>query len=386
MTAPADAEKVMWAIRLGWYVAEVRGRSRPDGPEPPNGAMPSRADGQLPLRSERNEDELRIEAHGVLTALAGELLGDAGTQRGQDVNNKAQVLYQARHPAGGAPADETTVNTRWGDLAESIAALDTYIQDTLTATSDTQACGYQLGRGLAECYWALNIEPPPQDNQQLTGESWEFLLGQPRCDELSRLAGRLGVYFNSYTAAAVSGTLAVWQKVAKTADWRQEPDARDALYQQIRRWYGVVVLIQDPSSLVSPYTVYRNFRGILKGFQGFLPQLLVAGGSLGAVSWLIDLLNTSHGNAIGKSLLGIASALGLSGSGITARLKNTAQSLTTRLKQDVYADVVAAEMTIAPGKSGPLTKTGDARGRKRDRMVTRAVRNRTLTAVSDPPA
>ncbi len=35
MAAPEDSAEVLSALRLGWYMAEVRGRNRPGGPVPP---------------------------------------------------------------------------------------------------------------------------------------------------------------------------------------------------------------------------------------------------------------------------------------------------------------------------------------------------------------
>ena len=74
-----------------------------------------------------------------------------------------------------------------------------------------QAAAYQLGRGLAEVYWALDpaatCDPPAPD-------CWVFLLGASRCKELARLAGRLSGYFNPYCCPALAGTLRLWQSVA----------------------------------------------------------------------------------------------------------------------------------------------------------------------------
>ena len=72
--------------------------------------------------------------------------------------------------------------------------------------SDTQACGYQLGRGLAECYWAL--DPGSAEGW----DSWTFLFDQARCGELSRLAGRLSGYMQPFGAPAITGSLEVWKE------------------------------------------------------------------------------------------------------------------------------------------------------------------------------
>src|SRR5262249_47481614 len=122
-----------------------------------------------------------------------------------------------------------------------IYQFDASVQDTLAARSETQATAYQLGRGLAEAYWALNPE---------AADSWALLLGAERCDELTRLAGRLSGYFNPSCLPAVAGTVRRWQSVASDEAWRK--DAQKDLYRQLQRWYDLLVLGQDPSTFIKP--------------------------------------------------------------------------------------------------------------------------------------
>lgn len=49
--------------------------------------------------------------------------------------------------------------SRGSYLEDLIYKWDAYIQDTLAQRSDTVACGYQLGRALAECYWQTKEAP-----------------------------------------------------------------------------------------------------------------------------------------------------------------------------------------------------------------------------------
>jgi len=42
MAALEDSAEVLSALRLGWYVAELRGRNRPGGPVPPAETLPNR--------------------------------------------------------------------------------------------------------------------------------------------------------------------------------------------------------------------------------------------------------------------------------------------------------------------------------------------------------
>src|ERR1700686_5521638 len=98
---PDDSEQVLSAIRLGWYVAEVRGRNRPDGPVPAGNILPSRGEGELPLRFERSPRELRIEAQATLEALAIKLKVDVSPANPKvdirEVDKKAQDLDRWRN-------------------------------------------------------------------------------------------------------------------------------------------------------------------------------------------------------------------------------------------------------------------------------------------------
>jgi hypothetical protein len=476
-----DAPKVLSAVRLGWAVAEARGRNRPSAP--PGGAapLPAGRDHALPLRVERSATELRIEAQALLAALAGELnvdKGPAGRSFGTEFDEKAKLLARARadaatraladaadrlqqtgaasdpaaagrdavqilagaqarqrpvstalaaaaaaarqaHGQGGSDrtvqAAETAlelavaasagtdtglralagcitqvpaaagpaaaaqichsaidwiassvapgVRTAWSDLAELIWEFDAHVQDRLTATSENVAMGYQLGRGLAETYWAL-------DPDALAGvTSWGFLLGIDRCAELSRLAGRLGAYMSEYTAPAIAASIAIWQYVAGNDGWRTGA-ADPALYHQIRRWYELIVVGQDPTTLIRPSDVFRDYRTVLRTAGWFLPELLALAGGLAALGFLIHFLGES-GNVALKTLTSVLTALGLSVAGISTRLKNSEQALLKRVRQDAYTDLIAYAVQTAPDA---LTKR-DIRTALRKRRLTPATPN-----------
>jgi hypothetical protein len=71
MSGPGDALEVINALRLGWYVAEVRGRNRPGGPRPSGDGLLSRGDHVLPLRIERTAASLyQLDAHAQDTLTA----------------------------------------------------------------------------------------------------------------------------------------------------------------------------------------------------------------------------------------------------------------------------------------------------------------------------
>jgi hypothetical protein len=231
----------------------------------------------------------------------------------------------------------------WADLAELMWQFDAHVQDRLAALSESQAIGYQLGRGLADTYWALN------PGQEHGSASWSFLLGERRCGELSRLTGRLAAYMGEYTAPAIAGSLGVWKAVVSTPGWLGDAQQTgQALYSQIRRWYELIVLGQDPTTMIGPAAVMRNYRTLARAFQLFWPQLLATVFGLGALITLLFLVNVGGAAAWEKTLSGVLAAVGLSLAGLTGTLKNSAQALTKRLRQDAYTDLVALAVQTAP--------------------------------------
>jgi hypothetical protein len=235
--------------------------------------------------------------------------------------------------------------SRWDDLAAKIFEFDAHIQDTLTSKSDTQANAYLLGRGLSESYWAL--DPRAEDGSPT---SWSFMLGAQRCTELSRGIGRLAAYFTTYTAPAIGGSLSAWHEVAADADWRSRPEARPQLYLQIRRWYELLVLGQDPSTLVKPYAILKSRRGIQYAVRTFGVQMVIFGLSVGVLVGLVFF--ATNGSKSSAGIVALASAAGITTATLQAKLKNSSQATLARLRQDIYSDLVAGEITYLPIKPG----------------------------------
>ena len=435
-----DADDVLSALRLGWSVAEMRGRNRPDGPPAEVVGMPDHRDHPLPLRIERGKTELRIEIQAVVAELAQRLYVDDapdGTQFSAALGEKARLLAHARalkaadalsqarallaqrqpeqarqaldaglalqravvarrrqalavvqfawapqaavraeqahcdgeeaglaaleqviaafeHDRQDAQDAHTAIAQRqdelaaaasqpWADLAELMWQFDAPIQDRLAAISESQAIGYQLGRGLADTYWALN--PDQQDGSA----GWNFLLGERRCAELERLTGRLAAYMGEYTASAIAGSLEVWKAVISTPAWRGDPQqAAQALYNQVRRWYELIVLRQDPTTMIGPAAAMRSYRTLTRAFQLFWPELVATAFGIGALITLLFLVNVGGAASWAKTLSGVLAAVGLSLAGLTGTLKNSAQALTKRLRQDAYTDLVAIAVQTAP--------------------------------------
>lgn len=373
MTRPADGRRVVTAIRLGWAVAEVRGRNRPDALPALSVPVPDPGRGHpLPLGIERSRTQCRVAAQAGLIYLARELHVDCGPDRASfaaDVDQAAHDLHIARCAPRSARAG-AQAECAWQALSKLIWQFDAHIQDQLAAASGTESAGYQLGRGLAETYWALDPVAPAG------WASWAFLLDKKRCNELMLLTGRLSAYMQPFSAAAIAGSLEVWQRVAGDREWRRQPTTVEDLYRQIRNWYELVVLDQDPTKLIQPYRLLKDWRVVCKAATIFLPQLLLAALGLGAVVVLPFALGAGHSQRWLAALTSVLAAVGLTTSALTAKLKSASQALTTRLKQDTYTDLIAESITTA---SPPPRQNGQ------QKAVFRAVRNRTITPSTPLP-
>jgi hypothetical protein len=335
---PQDLSQVLDALRFGWYMAEVRGRN--GHPPPPHPPGQSRA---LPLRTERTAAESRIAAQAVLATLAASLQVDL---RADVTSYSGAVDQEAMRLAGARELGGPSAGLLWDSLEGLIYDFDAHVQDTLTARSETQATAYQLGRGLAEAYWALD---PDAACDPVTPGCWAFLLGEHRCDELTRLAGLLSPYFSPYCIPAVAGTVRMWQSVASDADWRKA--ARGGhLHRQLRRWYDLLVLGQDPTTLIRPYALITTWQVSLRVLQALWIQVVMATVSLAVPIALIATIGHGSGDVFLQVLLGVAGAVGLAAATAQAILKNRAQDLLNRLRHDAYTDLVIAAVAEVPGK------------------------------------
>jgi hypothetical protein len=352
-TPPRDLAEVLDALRFGWYMAEVRGRSHLVPPPGAQEAMPP-GDHPLPLQVRRPADDLRAEAQAVLIALASRLGADLNSADGSSysraVDRQAKELASAR--ASAAPNTESL----WKSLAALIYQFDAHVQTTMNARSEMQVTAYLLGRGLAETYWALD---PAAPCDPVTADCWAFLLGEQRCDELTALAGRLSGYFTPYCLPAIAGTVRMWQTVASVPERRE--GARNHLHRQTRRWYELLILTQNPSTFIKPYALASSQRMFLRTLRALWIQFVTAAISLSLIAALITLIANGSRNLLLQATFGVLAAAGLSTAVIQARRKNTAQGLLTRLRQDTYTDLVIAAIAEIPNERPGRRVTQDPR-------------------------
>ena len=371
---------VALALRLGWSLAEARGRAWPGGPQPLSTPLPKAPASALPLRSQRTPGAARREAVLSLAALAHSV-GFTGFHEFTSGLSSALPGFETG-PTGQRNDPPPVTAEQWPAVAAFFHEWDARIQDELAQRDELVANAYLLGRGLAECYWGLGPNEAWSADGSDTAVSLPFLLGADRRRELSRMLGRLGPHLsNPLTAAAISGSLEAWGKVAGDDDWSHSSEVQSSLYEQIRRWYQLLVLEQDPTTLLRPNARLRSTRSVSRLVRAFWPQLLLGGISIAMITAFLSL---THGTAPEwvKSVLATGGVGAFAVAGLVARAQSAAQQLVVRLRQDAYTDLVAVDIAIVP----PYPSGDHARARRHTKAtVERAVRERRLTPPTPAP-
>jgi hypothetical protein len=372
----SSSAEVTAALRLGWAVAEVRGRAWPDGPRPASTVPLLDPPDVLPLRSQRRPADARREAlRGLVTAATV-----LGVDRDGALADELRTALPAEDGGPAAPHPPP-----WSTTAAFFLEWDAWFQDELAQRDEALANSYLLGRGLAECYWGLGSEATWVRNDTPSAVSPAFLLGADRRLELSRMLGRLDpATVHETSPAAISGSLEAWGAVVEDEHWLSAPDLRPTLYEQVRRWYQLLLLGQDPTTLIRPYAKLTGLRGIGRAARLFWPQLVLFVTALGLATAYFTATGVSAPSWF-SSLLATSGFGVLVAAGVLARGQSAAQRLLTRLRQDAYTDLVAVSLTTVPERPPAPGGTGRDGTRTARRRLESLVRRRSLTTPTRPP-
>ena len=173
------------------------------------------------------------------------------------------------YPAG------SEVGKAWEAAAEAIYYWDEQIQDGLGVSAELLAA-YQLGRGLAEAFWALDPDAPEPDTKPTVAStlspphpgSWEFLLGPRRQQMLGAYLGLLEGAFAPLTGSAVRGPLTRWCALVGDKQVRNRSEAAlVALRGQLHNWRDVLLGSRDPISFAKGFGLKLAFRQALRVAQ-----------------------------------------------------------------------------------------------------------------------
>jgi hypothetical protein len=303
------------------------------------------------LFSERSWHEQTLEIRHMLGTLAGRLFVPQPTH-----------AFQIH----AADLDSKPGGASWMRFAEDVYKWDRQIQDFL-ASWPSRGAAYQLGRGLAETYWALD------PNQTLADEwdSWEFLLGARRQEILTRLITRLSGFVDPLTPPALVESLRSWGEVASNPAWRAADGAQSCLYEQVTLWRDLMRREREPRDLAPSAKAALDIGLVLPLLKAFRVQIVITLFSVAALILGASVIASPHVGVVVTVLGG----LGITTSGLYARAATNARGLFERIRFGYESRLVVAAATHLPdipkeGRTFEAVRQGAAASRQvvRDRL------------------
>ena len=374
------------ALRLGWSLAEVRGRLDPAADQTlvPNPGPPVML---LVAAGERSAVERQVEAVKILATLSEGCNTDMALMmltaridwaRGDEAVCGLTASDMLRYLASrliwsrtgkdlsgnlGAlsPIDcnatERSSEEWWNRLAWFLWAWDEAIQDQLATQNYGTATSYELGRGLAETYWALC--PSKGDR----ASSWGFLLGEERVHALRVSCRQLTPVIGTLTAGAVEASVRSWGEVA--ADPGAYVDPQNALHRQTIVWRDLLVTGRDPLTMVDSHELAKVARRPWPLVRAFWSEIVVA-----FVGALLIGLAAAYLSKFAAAFFSALGAIGITASAGIGWAKSSVQRVTDRVRAAVNLDVV----TQAVQKLPEPVPAGQAKPADLRRLISRSSR------------
>lgn len=351
---PGMDQDVLDSLRLGWCMAELRGRYREQlAPEPQSAAAKfDRTGDALPLQDERSAAELAIEVEKAVVSLAAAL----------KLSVDATGLRTATSKARDALKEDAGWPGAWDHLAGQFYSVDAAFQDELFAMALPRQAAYQLGRALAEVTWALDPSASEGPN------SLTVLLGDGRVATIRRVLLRLRLHIDEVTSNAIASSVDAWVPLA--TGWPMVVSAAgfdhaaggapaialratvEALRNQVRVWHDLLLDQVPWRTLIDPQTAIKR-RPTLAPLQPFWPDLLLGTAGLAGLVIALGLISLS-GSAWTATVVALLSAAGVTAAGGRAHVKNQAQNLIGQMRRAFDMELAAQAVLRLPT---PNTKT-----------------------------
>lgn len=347
-----DAERALMLMRLGWAIAELRGRVYFGESDPGRLILEKvasvRRDGHgLPLSEERSPGELLVESKKLVQILAEQAgLHFPGTTTGCQADPSPSAAKGVINLAGRVHAKGSDEwRKAWNEFGEALYKWDANLQDHLTGESFGASSAYQLGRALAECSWALDPDSAPDGFM-----GWAHVFGTERCLEINRLIDRVApaLPYPEVTSYAIKGSLAAWQRLASDEVWRSDRMAPVYLRGQTVIWRDLLLARIDPRLMAQPKASLQRIGSIIPALKAvwiYFVFALLGVLALATGVWLISKSGSS--GPWGEIAAGLG-AFGITAAGLSAQAKATANSLVNRIREAIQADDVVQACTRRP--------------------------------------
>ena len=353
-----SSDRAKELLRFGWAIAELRGRVF-FGPSDP-GRLSDHATGTVrtghmpPLGDERSAPEQLIEILKVVLSLATAIGITTDGSGMADVHGKKPAIAcdgatRVLQLADQVPwtSESTVPDGAWNAFSEAFYQWDAQIQDQLAASAFAESSAYQLGRGLSETSWALDITAQPNSTT-----SWNHMLGTERCLILTGLVVRLTpVAMTPLVAQAIKGSLANWERRVQSGIGADAQTAAVFLRRQIALWRDLILSGAEPASLVRPAAPFQRVASVLPALRALWPQIVV--GLLGSVllGYAAYLMNATNPKGWLTTIVAALGIFGVTGATVGAKAKATANNLLADVQSAVAADLLVEGSTIIPEKS-----------------------------------
>lgn len=239
----------------------------------------------------------------------------------------------------------------WKLLQTMMFRWDEAIQDKLAQGTFGDSSAYQLGRGLAESYWALEISS--EITAPARAGSWRFLFGESRAATFATLCDRLSGPIDPRTTEAIKFSVNAWKDWVSRAFEAKGSPAIDQqmsvsvdLYNQVMVWRDLLLTGRNPTSYVGPDSLLSALsspRLLVKSFRAELAT--AAAGAAALVLAIPDF------NGWGAKVVTALGAVGITSSALGATTKKNAQAVGIQLKAAV--DQQAINQAVLRPESPP---------------------------------
>ncbi len=304
----------------------------------------------ISLARDRSPKELAIQSEAALASLAGQFGVDVPTRELSGISGgnktlasaalaqRTRVVITATPPFEAAPFI--------ADLSQFLWAWNEKIEDRLHARGPGLLAAYDVGRLLAEVYWA-------QDPTATELADLKYLLGRERYESLRGLLVPLAGTLGPLTVAAVVGSFESWFKLLAVSLGPSREPLVASLEKQTLVWHSLVVDGVDPTSLLRHQDTGKTF-SILAPLIGQFKGSLITSGSafVLAVGGVIAAADVP-GPRVWTAAIAALGLLGLGASGLYARARNRVEGVIGRVR-DAYLQVVVTQAaTKLPDGSSP---------------------------------
>ncbi len=361
--APAGKPTVLAAVDLGWCMAELYAKVKPDVLQPPE--MP---DKPLPHVRPRAPENLRIQLQDDLPGLGHlpdrqekQLLIDridAGLHKIKPVIVAAGLPVPDRGDWVPLAYHQGSAEGRY-QLARSVLQFHGDLLMVLTASDYQVGLAYGLGRALAD----MALRPQADKPYSLTDD-----LSEDRVKTISGWLGELRGALPAHSVGAVMGSIAQWQQWAASPTWDGEPlkwddhskDVVSLLRRQGKRWQllltGQVAALDQlgPEDYVqaSGYMIGRIRQILQQVLVQYWPWVtVITVVMLGAVVGSLLLLNSAAAKGIGVAV-SVFGWLGVTGRSVSGELQRTV----SQVEQSLWG----GELDLAAAWANTLLPDADA--------------------------